>query len=47
MFGLIKQVLIGLLGLADLENVSLNNKLCIIRPILIDLDPVELNPWLT
>ena len=49
MLGLIKQVFIRLLcfsrSLAS-KFVSLNNDLCVIRPTLIDLNPVELNSWL-
>ena len=46
MFGLIKQVFITLLsfsGSLAIKCVSLNNEPCMIRPILIDLNPAELN----
>ena len=46
MFRPIKQVLIALLsfiGSLATKYVSLNNEPCIIRPTLIDLNPVELN----
>ena len=46
MFRLIKQVFITLLsfsGSLAIKCVSLNNEPCMIRPILIDLNPVELN----
>ena len=46
MFSLIKQVFIVLSSFSEslaTKCVSLNNKPCVIRPILIDLNPVELN----
>ena len=46
MFRLIKQVFIALLsfsGSLTTTSVSLNNEPCMIRPTLIDLNPVELN----
>ena len=46
MFRLIKQVFIALLsfsGSLTTKCVSLNNEPCMIRPTLIDLNPVELN----
>ena len=46
MLRLIKQVFIALLsfsGSLTTKSVSLNNEPCMIRPTLIDLNPVELN----
>ena len=46
MFALIKQVIIALLsfsGSLATKYVSLNNKPCINRPALMDLNPIELN----
>ena len=48
MLTLIKQVFIALLSFSgSLTNlcVSLNDELCMIRPTLIDLNPVELNHY--
>ena len=48
MFSLIKQVSIALLSFSkslSIKFVSLNNKSCMIRPFLIDLDPVELKHY--
>ena len=46
MFGLIKQVFIALLSFSKslaIKCVSLNNKICMIRLTLINLNSVELN----
>ena len=46
MFRSIKQVFIALLsfsGFLATKCVSLNNELCVIRPTLIDLNPIKLN----
>ena len=46
MFRLIKQVFIALLsfsGFLATKCVSLNSELCVIRPTLIDLNPIKLN----
>ena len=46
MFRLIKQIFIALLSFSEsltTKCVSLNNEPCMIRPTLIDLNPVELN----
>ena len=46
MFRLIRQVFIGLLCFSRslaIKYGSLNNKPCMIRPTLIDLNPIELN----
>ena len=46
MFTSIKQVFIALLsfsGFLATKCVSLNNELCVIRPTLIDLNPIKLN----
>ena len=46
MFRLIKQVFVALLTLSGLlatKYMSLNNEQCIIRPTIIDINPVELN----
>ena len=46
MFGLIKQVIIALLsfsGFLATKYVSFNNKPCITRSTLMNLNPIELN----